>query len=419
MAAERHRPRAIFNTALLFLTFRRHLTSMNRKEYRISSQISLRDEQRSMARSDHTGHSMTIRDVLAAAEAARRMRQEVEKAAKLAAEYRPLIESAKLAEGYQVPVAEMAKLAEEGPGPLAAMAQLADEYRSPFAELAKLAEEYRSPLAEAAKLAEEYRQPFAELEKFAAEYRSPFSEIQKFATEYRSPFAEAAKLLSSLASAGDVTRVADPMLTIAQQVREYVEGFSSFQHSDTFRSLVEEARRSGSFVERVAANIAFTTADSGDESGPIDLEAAVADRVAALPPTLISREFVLNLLVSLVLLLYQEWRNAIGHEQVMQRLDEIGTAIERVAEQANRRLSDQADEATRFVVILRRLDVRVAPSDDAERIGVLRPGDRAAMRSSADDWLEIEYLDIRSGTLTRGWVVERHTKEVSPNALKP
>lgn len=192
------------------------------------------------------------------------------------------------------------------------------------------------------------------------------------------------------------------------QFRDQFAGMRQLALSPQFQALVEEARRSDSFIERIAASMA-TLAANPDDDEPIEaVETMVGERAATLQRGTVTLGEMLGILslVVMILIWADQKRDGARSDRHLQTLVAI---MEKVQAQ----LAPLPEQSEEIRIVIEPLKVRVAPDLDAENVALLRPGQRVNVTARAESWIEVEYFDGESGSVKKGWVAAIYTKEIA------
>ncbi|WP_342239659.1 SH3 domain-containing protein [Inquilinus sp. OTU3971] len=227
----------------------------------------------------------------------------------------------------------------------------------------------------------------------------------------------AGALIASLASAGinspSKSSLADAAWVVAEARRTVAND-----------ELWREAKERSVLVEGVAALSTDETEPGTAIRGILDALERHAERLEAMfaqsstPSRRLFHYDYVVLIVSMVSMLatlfaiYQTEVNTTAEEakhdygpDIVERLDRLISApLHEAAEKSATQIAGMP-----FVVCTAktRAFVRQAPTTESKAVGAMRPGDKAAIVSETENWIEVEYVDALSGEAVRGWVYRR------------
>ena len=208
-----------------------------------------------------------------------------------------------------------------------------------------------------------------------------------------------------------------PVLQAAAEYGSMIAAFREAARSPAAVAMIEEARRSESFLERVLANAIVIDADvDNDVDEPLaTVLPVVEERVASLPRGTISREGMIQLWLAILFFVIQTIQSELSDRELRGHTDRaLADATKALMAHIDERLAPLAEQPEEIRVVVERLNIRVAPDKAARSVALLEPGIRLNVVTRADGWIEVEYFDTGDAEVKRGWVAEIHTKHVVP-----
>lgn len=123
---------------------------------------------------------------------------------------------------------------------------------------------------------------------------------------------------------------------------------------------------------------------------------------------------MLQLWLALLFFVIQTYQSGEGERRLVEHVDQkLAETTRTIIEQIEERLVPPPGTAEQMAVVVRRLNVRIAPDKRAQRLDILEPGQKVNVLGRAEAWLEVEYFDYRTAAIKKGWIAARFTKAVT------
>ncbi|WP_217525201.1 SH3 domain-containing protein [Vibrio metschnikovii] len=121
-------------------------------------------------------------------------------------------------------------------------------------------------------------------------------------------------------------------------------------------------------------------------------------RVEDAPQNSLSLEFYLNMLLTLVLLIYSQYSSYLSEEKLVEQLQGIENQVQLLTEKL------EESQTRAFFIVEESLKLRSEPSLESTVLEVLPEKLKLFGLGSRGKWIEVEYFDYLTNTMRSGWV---------------
>lgn len=138
---------------------------------------------------------------------------------------------------------------------------------------------------------------------------------------------------------------------------------------------------------------------------PIQATITQIEEQAKSPGTVLSFEFYLSVVLSIILFLMSQSSSEESDELLFERLDRLESTLLQ-----NYRAAEKEEENASFYIVKRSVNFRDGPSTKHGILDILYPNQKVKLISRKSKWIEVEYYDHIDDSYKQGWVFKKYLK---------
>jgi hypothetical protein len=183
--------------------------------------------------------------------------------------------------------------------------------------------------------------------------------------------------------------------------------FSSFNHlADILSSKYIGPLTLSEAYQVVAQSYVETPAESIDTRLE-KVSKQVEERVKNAPHGVLSGEFYLSLVLTLILFWLSQLSTTESEERLLNKIEELQTNI---SQQLSEYESHVIDET--FYVVERSVNLRTKPNTKSVVLVVLHPNQKIRLIERKSKWIKVEYFNHIENGFVSGWVFKKYLKRI-------
>ena len=163
-------------------------------------------------------------------------------------------------------------------------------------------------------------------------------------------------------------------------------------------------------ISEIYAQTVQLYSESGS-SDPIQATITQIEKKAKSPGTVLSFEFYLSVVFSIILFLMAQSSSQESDELLFERLDRLESTLLQSYSAA-----EKEEEDSSFYIVKRSVNFRDGPSTKHSVLDVLYPNQKVKLISRESEWIEVEYYDHINDSYKQGWVFKKYLKLLNRKA---
>lgn len=152
----------------------------------------------------------------------------------------------------------------------------------------------------------------------------------------------------------------------------------------------------------------YSESESSDQ---IQATISQIEEKAKSPGTVLSFEFYLSVVVSIILYLMAQSSSSESDELLFERLDRLESTLLQ-----SHSAAEKEEEDASFYIVKRSVNFRDGPSTKHSTLDVLYPNQKVKLISRESKWIKVEYYDNIDDSYKQGWVFKKYLKFLNRKA---